>query len=54
MLLKTGMVLSGADCPEHADVEVVAEMTGRCLRRTVPATVPGIVFLSGGHNSSHL
>ena len=50
MLLKTGMVLSGAECPEQADVAVVAEMTLRCLRRTVPAAVPGIVFLSGGQN----
>ena len=48
MLLKTGMVLSGAECPEQADVAVVAEMTLRCLRRAVPAAVPGIVFLSGG------
>jgi fructose-bisphosphate aldolase class I len=27
---------------------VVAEATLRCLARTVPASVPGIVFLSGG------
>ena len=50
ILLKTGMVLSGAECPEQADVAVVAEMTLRCLRRTVPAAVPGIVFLSGGQS----
>jgi fructose-bisphosphate aldolase class I len=48
MLLKTGMVLSGKDCPEQADAGKVAEATIRCLRRTVPAAVPGIVFLSGG------
>jgi len=48
MLLKTGMVLSGKDCPEQADLAKVAEATIRCLRRTVPAAVPGIVFLSGG------
>ena len=28
----------------------VAEATLRCLRRTVPAAVPGIVFLSGGQS----
>ena len=50
MLLKTGMVLSGAECPQQADDPVVAEATLRCLRRTVPAAVPGIVFLSGGQN----
>lgn len=48
MLLKTGMILSGAECPQQADVAIVAETTLRCLRRTVPAAVPGIVFLSGG------
>ena len=48
MLLKTGMVLPGAECPEQAEIEVVAETTIRCLRRAVPAAVPGIVFLSGG------
>jgi fructose-bisphosphate aldolase class I len=48
MLLKTGMILSGAECPEQAGVAVVAETTLRCLRRAVPAAVPGIVFLSGG------
>ena len=48
MLLKTGMVLSGKDCPEQAGVADVAAATLRCLRRSVPAAVPGIVFLSGG------
>lgn len=50
MLLKTGMVLSGKDAARQADVEEVAEATIRCLRRAVPATVPGIVFLSGGQS----
>jgi fructose-bisphosphate aldolase class I len=50
LLLKTGMVLSGAACPEQAGLEVVGEATRRCLRRTVPAAVPGIVFLSGGQS----
>jgi fructose-bisphosphate aldolase class I len=48
MLLKPNMVISGEDSPEQAGVEEVAEATIRCLRRTVPAAVPGIVFLSGG------
>ena len=50
MLLKTGMVLSGKDCSEQADLPEVAEATIRCLRRSVPAAVPGIVFLSGGQS----
>lgn len=48
MLLKTGMVLSGKDCPQQADAGTVVEVTLRCLRQVVPAAVPGIVFLSGG------
>lgn len=50
MLLKTGMVLSGRDCVEQAGDAQVAEATLRCFRRSVPAAVPGIVFLSGGQS----
>jgi fructose-bisphosphate aldolase, class I len=50
ILLKPNMVLSGYDCPEQADVDQVAQMTVRCLKHTVPAAVPGIVFLSGGQS----
>jgi fructose-bisphosphate aldolase class I len=47
-LLKTNMVVSGYDAPDQADVDTVAEMTIKCLKNTVPAAVPGVVFLSGG------
>ena len=50
ILLKPNMVLSGKDCPEQASHQEVAERTVRCLKRAVPAAVPGIVFLSGGQN----
>ena len=50
MLLKTGMVLPGSDCPQQAEAGEVAAATIRCLRRAVPSAVPGIVFLSGGQN----
>jgi fructose-bisphosphate aldolase class I len=50
-LLKPNMVLSGKECPRQAGVEEVAEATLRCLLRTVPSAVPGIVFLSGGQSS---
>lgn len=50
MLLKTSMVLSGKECSQQADVAEVARATIRCLRRAVPAAVPGIVFLSGGQS----
>jgi fructose-bisphosphate aldolase class I len=48
LLLKPSMVLPGATAPRQAAVDDVARATVRCLRRTVPAAVPGIVFLSGG------
>jgi fructose-bisphosphate aldolase class I len=51
-ILKASMVVPGKDCPEQASVEEVAEMTLRCLRSTVPASVPGIVFLSGGQSAA--
>jgi fructose-bisphosphate aldolase class I len=47
-LLKPNMVLSGKDCPQQASVQEVAEATVRCMKRVVPAAVPGLVFLSGG------
>ncbi|MEO6750827.1 MAG: class I fructose-bisphosphate aldolase [Opitutus sp.] len=48
MLLKASMVLSGKDCKRQADPLEVAAATVGCLRKNVPAAVPGIVFLSGG------
>ena len=50
MLLKPNMVISGKDAPQQAGVEEVARATVECLLRTVPAAVPGIVFLSGGQS----
>ena len=49
-VLKPSMVISGKDCPRQAGVEEVAERTVRVLKRTVPAAVAGIVFLSGGQS----
>jgi fructose-bisphosphate aldolase, class I len=51
MLLKPNTVLAGKECDYQASVEEVATSTLRCLRRHVPAAVPGIVFLSGGQNA---
>jgi fructose-bisphosphate aldolase, class I len=48
MLLKPNMVIAGMACARPASVPEVAGATLRCLRRHVPAAVPGIVFLSGG------
>lgn len=48
MILKPNMVISGKDCPEQAGVDEVAEKTLKVLSRNVPASVPGVAFLSGG------
>lgn len=48
-LLKPSMCLAGADSASGpASEQAVAEATVTCLRRTVPSSVPGVVFLSGG------
>lgn len=48
IVLKPSMVLPGKDAPNKAGPEEIAEQTLKQLRRTVPAAVPGINFLSGG------
>ena len=47
-LLKPNMVTPGKEHPPKAMPEEVAGATVRVLRRTVPAAVPSIHFLSGG------
>jgi len=49
-LLKPNMVTPGQSCTEHASAEQIALATVTALRRTVPAAVPGITFLSGGQS----
>jgi len=51
ILLKPNMVVPGKDASRQASIDEVAERTLGVLRRTVPAAVPGIVFLSGGQSS---
>jgi fructose-bisphosphate aldolase class I len=50
MLLKPNMVVPGKASSRLASVQEVATATLRCLLRHVPASVPGIVFLSGGQS----
>jgi fructose-bisphosphate aldolase class I len=52
MILKPNMVKPGRTCPEPATPQQVAQATLVCLRRTVPAAVPGINFLSGGQTEA--
>jgi fructose-bisphosphate aldolase class I len=47
-LLKPSMTVPGADCEIEVTPKTVAEYTIRTMLRSVPASVPGIVFLSGG------
>ena len=49
-ILKASMVVPGTPAAEQASVEEVAAATLQCLKSTVPATLPGIVFLSGGQS----
>ena len=50
LILKPNMITAGHDSPEQADVDKVAEATVTCLIKMVPASVPGIAFLSGGQS----
>ncbi|KAJ1558584.1 hypothetical protein HK405_013367, partial [Cladochytrium tenue] len=49
-LLKPNMVCPGQDCPKKYTPEDIGLATITVLRRTVPAAVPGITFLSGGQS----
>lgn len=50
MILKPNMVIAGQKAPKQASAAEVAEKTLKCLKSTVPASVPGIAFLSGGQS----
>ncbi len=50
MVLKPNMVIAGKNARSQAKPDEVADKTVRCLKATVPASVPGIAFLSGGQN----
>ena len=52
MLLKPNMMISGKECPEQAGIDEVASKTIYCFEQTVPAALPGIVFLSGGQSEA--
>lgn len=51
MILKPSMVINGKKCAVKATAEQVGKMTVSILKRTVPAAVPTINFLSGGQSS---
>lgn len=51
IILKPNMVVPGKLCKQQRNPRDIAEATIRTLRRTVPAAVPSINFLSGGQSA---
>ena len=51
IVLKPNMVLSGSGASDRAPAEEVARQTVDCFLEHVPASVPGIAFLSGGQGN---
>lgn len=52
VLLKTNMIVPGKDHAQQNSSAEIADYTLRCFARSVPAAIPGIVFLSGGQSES--
>ena len=48
LILKPNMVRSGSDHPVQIDSKEIGYLTLRTLQRTIPVSLPGIAFLSGG------
>ena len=49
-ILKTNMVCPGPSCPRAYTVEQIAEANLTVLKRTMPAAIPGVNYLSGGQS----
>tara|TARA_B100000886_G_scaffold32140_1_gene20060 strand:+ start:3275 stop:4264 length:990 start_codon:yes stop_codon:yes gene_type:complete len=49
-VLKPNMVIPGSECKDKSSAEEIAKKTLDCLKKNVPAEVPGIAFLSGGQS----
>ena len=50
IVLKPNMAIAGKKAAKRAGVQEVAERTVKMLKDCVPASVPGIAFLSGGQS----
>ena len=46
-VLKPNMIIPGSQCEDKSSAEEIAKKTLSCLKKNVPADVPGIAFLSG-------
>lgn len=53
LIVKTSMVVAGADSSAQASHDMVAEHTSRVLRKNIPPHVGGVVFLSGGQSPDY-
>ena len=51
IVLKPNMIISGNDSGFSDDPKKVADLTLKCLEKSVPKEVPGVAFLSGGQTS---
>lgn len=52
ILLKPNMVIPGKKARDQSTTEDIADATVRLMKQSVPAAVPGIVFLSGGRSEA--
>jgi fructose-bisphosphate aldolase class I len=50
VILKPNMIIPGTQSTAQNSIDEVAEATVKCLRSSVPASVPAIAFLSGGQS----
>ncbi|MEK7063364.1 MAG: class I fructose-bisphosphate aldolase, partial [Patescibacteria group bacterium] len=50
IIIKSAMAVSGAECAVQAPTTEVAERTVRAFTASIPETVGGVVFLSGGQS----
>jgi len=50
MILKPNFVIDGQKSGTKSPSQKIAQLTIQCFKETVPAAVPGIVFLSGGQD----
>ena len=49
-VLKPNMIIPGSECKEKSSTREIAKKTLECLKKNVPADVPGIAFWSGGQS----
>ena len=49
-VLKPNMIIPGSGCKDKSNALEIAKKTMECLKKNVPADVPGIAFLSGGQS----